>query len=693
MKTRLIVTPLIFLWLYLFSVTGYGQDKEFYFEHITTEDGLSHNSVQSIYQDREGFMWFGTAEGLNKYDGYDFTVYRPDPNNPEHSLTHNVPRDIYEDNKGRLWIATFGGGLNLIDKQSGMVKSFNVNPTNIPEWNVFFSIFEDQEGMLWLGNGLGVVQFDPVREEFTLLEYKGFFFADIIEDASHRLWAAGRGGLYQLDRQSGIFTPIPVDTGLNKQPDCSKLYLDQDGLLWIGTNGEGIFKLDTQQDTVTVTKVKLKGVDTNPSLFNRIIEGGNGYLWIASANGLYRFNKETSETLNITTNQQVPGSLSHYYIGDVFKDRDGNIWVGTENGLNILRHHTKKFNVYQLSPALPSQPLFENNINRLLQDHTGKIWLSSSGSIASGGNYVKGLYSFDRKTHQFQHYSAAVSNSDSLTSNDVTALYIDKKKRLWVGTIEALHLYDSTSNSFKRFYTEIPVWHIHEDPAGKIWIAGNGFGKDGEFVSHGGFATFNPEQEKFGYYFYDPEDTIGLKSHCVSGLTISDDGNIWVGSFSHGFLSFDPKTDSYTHYLASARAKQGELNDKDVEVLYEDERGTLWVGTNQGGLHKFDPLNETFTFYTIEDGLASNHIVSIIADEHERLWIGTNQGLSCFDPTTEKFKSYNTSDGLPSDVFSYNSAYAIDGELLFGTDNGFVIFDPDSIQDNTTMPPVYITGF
>ena len=665
------------------------QPENLRFEHLSELQGLSQNSVRSILQDSEGFMWFGTEDGLNKYDGYTFTVLRHDPNDPEHTLHNNTINDIHEDRKGRLWVATSEGGLHQVDKHTGKVTHYSIMPTYPLRWDRLNTIYEDQEGILWdCGHG-GVTRFDPDTQQFTLYhnpgEFSGIF--SVVEDAAHRFWAGGFGGLYLLDRQTGTFTSVVLDSSIMDLFWCSTLYLDKEGILWVGTDGvfgvegKGLYRLDTRRSPLRFTRYNPGGLISKKVEWNGIYQDAEGYVWICGSEGLHRIDKRTDQVFNFHYIPFKPGSPSHQYANVVYQDRLGALWIGTLNGISKAAAHPKKFHTHQIVPALPSAIHDKNNIVTLLADHTGKIWVGSSGSSFYENSH-HGLYQFDPKTGKFKHLPANPSDADSLADNWVRSLYEDQKKQLWVGTFEALHLLNSTTGKFSRYPSEIPVEHIDEDPLGKLWVGG-------KF----GMASFDPDIGRFKYYKYDRGDTTGLKGMFVNDIMASRTGDIWVALAGAGIARLHQPTDKFTNYLNNPTASQRYLNDKDVRALYEDAEGIVWVGTKQGGLNRFDPHTNTFTYFTMRDSLPSNHIVSIIGDGQGNLWLGTNKGISRFNPKTKTFRNFDVSDGLPANEFLLGSVYSHHGNLMFGSVNGFVSFHPDSIQDNTNIPPVYITGF
>ncbi|MDF9800824.1 signal transduction histidine kinase/ligand-binding sensor domain-containing protein/DNA-binding response OmpR family regulator [Catalinimonas alkaloidigena] len=694
MKTSQTKYPLIFLWLCLFAVTGHGQDESFRFEHITEQNGLSNNAATSIYQDSEGFMWIGTANGLNKYDGYEFEVLRYDPNDPKHSLRHNQISDIYEDREGRLWVTTSGGGFHEVDKHTGKVTRHEIMPLSSFEWNYLMSIYEDQDDNLWVCGFGGLALFDRETEEFTQYPAPGNPTSgkapavfSIARDSANRMWAGTSSGLYQFHQETGEFTYVEMDPSIDPQDFwCNYLYLDKEEVLWIGTDigvhgreSEGLFRMDTKENKLVFNRFDPEGSISKKIYWNGIYEDNQGYLWVYGSEGLHRINKQTDEVLNFEYDPLKPTSLSHENVLAIYQDSEGAYWIGTAHGINKASASPGMFQTYQRIPAHASDVHDENAVSALLEDHTGTVWLGYSGSEPHG-NPRGSLFQFDPNTKKIESLSIKDKAAGDLADNQVLSFLEDSKKRLWVGTGTALNLLDRKTGEFTHYDCEIPIWNMDEGASGKIWVGGKT-----------GMASFDPEGKKFVYYKYNPLDTTRLKHLFVNDILASHTGEIWAATAA-GIARLNPETDLFTHHLPIDAPSPKHLNDISVMTLYEDDEGIIWIGTRMGGLNRFDPGTNTFTHFTTREGLPSNTVFSIVGDDKGELWLGTNKGISHFDPEDKSFQNFDVSDGLPSS-FAGVGSFSSSGKLMFGTDNGFVIFDPDSIQDNITIPPIYITSF
>jgi signal transduction histidine kinase/ligand-binding sensor domain-containing protein/DNA-binding response OmpR family regulator len=681
MKRRLSHFLLVILCLYFSASKVYGQQLNYRFEHLSERQGLSNGSVWSIIQDSEGFMWFGTEEGLNKYDGYTFTTFYPDPHHPDKGLQHNIISDIHEDKKGHLWVATFGGGLHLVNKNTGEITAYGIEPIRIDGWNVFTSIHEDPQGMLWIAAGKGLVCFNPETKEF--IKYPNptqSFTICVAEDHTGGLWIGTWNDLFQFDRDSGKFSRVLLDTNMAKQPQVWSLHVDKEGILWLGTREDGLYHLNIPACQDQFHRFNPNGLVNKNIHFNGIYEDKDGFLWLATTEGLQRIDDKTYEVITFRSDPQLPDRIGQNAISTTYQSRHGTLWVGTNTGIYKASPRYKKFNTYQLAPALPYLSESKNAITDLHVDTTETLWLASTAPNFTK-SFRNGLYQYDVKHRGSKRISLGSNNLYSLSSEEVWAIYQDRNGQLWIGTTEGLNLLDRKTMQFTHYPSKYPVHYIDEAPSGALWVGGDS-----------AIASFDQHLGTYNYYINKPDDSLSLNDHYLFDILASSSGDIYIATASRGINRLDPETGEFTYYMPDQSSPEGHLNDKHIITLYEDSQGIIWIGTNQGGLNRFDPHTEKFTFFSTQEGLASNHVSSIISDKNDNLWIGTSRGLSRFNPITKVFTNYSNLDGLPSNGFVKGSVQNHKGSLLFGTTNGFVIFEPDSIQPNNTVPPVYITG-
>jgi signal transduction histidine kinase/ligand-binding sensor domain-containing protein/DNA-binding response OmpR family regulator len=702
---------LMSLWLVgLWFQSGwiFAQPRPFRFEHLSTRQGLSNNFISSICQDREGFMWFGTADGLNKFDGYQFTAFQFDPSAGNSTLKHTIVTDVHEDRKGRTWVATMGGGLHQVDKRTGKVTAFNPLATLSYYWNVHFNLFEDRQGILWLGTPLGLLRFDPQTKRFT--QYPMERVNHIIgQDAAGDLLVEvkSRGQLFRFNKQTGVFTSIRLQLpklvhnprvwrraasgrqfALPYQADKPvspyAFLLDKSGELWIGTEGNGLFRVRITADTLTPIAYNPKGLLYQTIYESGIFEDSAGLLWISSPEGLQRVNTKTNELVTYQSDPTQPGSLSSNDVRAIYRDRTGTVWIGTDNGINQLLARPKGFQTYPTHlPATPVR-LPEYNFQAVLRDHTGTIWL---------GSLQKGLSRWQAAKSKLEHIQANANNPNSLASEGVSTLFEDHSGQVWVSTKEALHRLDRASGTFTRYPTQVPVMCIDEDRDGKLWIGGS-------VGLKGAIGRLDPITGQCQYYIRDvlqPKSEAALSpnrtlSHfLILDLLVSRTGNVWIAT-AQGLNMLNPATGKFTYYQAARSHSPGMLTDNWVRALYEDEKGILWVGTNHGGLNRFDPGTGQFSYYAMKNGLPSNQVVSIAPDNLGNLWLGTGHGISQFNPSSQKFRNFDVRDGLPDNECNLGSVHSRQGHLIFGTINGAVGFEAAQIKQNNVIPPVQLTS-
>ncbi|QHT69757.1 histidine kinase [Rhodocytophaga rosea] len=708
-----------FLWV-SYRLPATAQNQRVNFEHLTIEDGLSHNFVMYVMQDRKGFLWFGTGSGMDKYDGYRFTNYKFDPQ----------------------------------------------DSTTVPK-NQVFKMWEDSEGMIWIGSSEVTSRFDPRTETFTRLEksadnpYAFKFAQSFNEDAEGNIWVTGsfEGEIRQIDRKTGRFSATNYAEMLasvsgndyKRQAVLHFIYKDRKGVLWFGSpNGLHRLTLTPQgknkPSTVSFTHFRLapedsatSGQKNNPTvnevgnnitgiyedskgvfwvlsrngklytfqpktgkftqfqtdnftpiktyslLPNCFAEDLEGNLWISSYNGLYKLNSDLSQITSFLNDSIDPGSLTHNNVPALIVDNSGILWIATQNGVNKLDPHIKRFEVYAHNPQDPHS-LSNNNISAICEDKQGLVWV---GTLKAGLNVL------NKSTGQFTHYQNNSADDKSLRSDEVGAILEDRNGNLWVGNYTTLSLFNRATNDFTHFTLNhlfledndgTSIFSMYEARDGLLWLGTNN-----------GMLSFDPKTGKTVSYPYDPDRPERMTDWWA--LTILEDsrGNLWIGAGSQALNRLDRKTGAFTHYSYDYH-KRGSISSNTVQSIYEDTKGNLWFGTGEGGLCLFDYVTETFTAYTEKHGLSGNSVFSILDDSEGNLWLGTNNGLSKFSTITKIFTNYDASDGLKSKMFNtlYTEAAAFkgkDGILYFGGNNGLTVFNPVTIDANTFVPPVVITQF
>ncbi|WP_446368394.1 two-component regulator propeller domain-containing protein [Coleofasciculus sp. G3-WIS-01] len=686
----------------------YAQDYQIKFDHIKVNDGLSQSGVAPILQDSQGFMWFGTQDGLNKYNGYTFKIYKHQEEDSL-SLSDNFILSIYEDKEGIIWVGTESGGLNKFDRKTEQFTHYTYDSGNQHSIgnNKVLSIYEDKDEKLWVGtDGGGLNEFNRETEQFTRYTHNlddpnslsNDTVLSIYEDKDGTLWVGTNGGgLNEFNRETEKFTRYihnPDDPNSLSNNIILSIYEDHSDRLWIGTNGGGLnhFNRDTRQF------INFRHESDNPNSLsdntvNSIVEDRLGNLWLATSSwygnyygsALNKFNPETKQFTHYTQALAGQNSLSDNIVGYIFKDKSGIIWIGTGfSGVNKLDTKHKKFTGYKYE-ANNYYSLSDNHVMSIYEDSSGLIWIGTN----SGG-----LNKFNHQTGKFTHYTHDSNNPNSLSSDNVWSIYEDSNGALWVGAFGGgLNKFNRQTGEFTHYIHEPnnpnslnhnTISSIYEGREGTFWIGTFG----------GGIDQFNRQTEEFSHYLHNPDDPNSLSDNSVVSIYEDSSGTLWITTFNGGLNKFDRETEKFTRYTHETNNPNSLSYDR-VLSINEYPAGTLWLGTYGGGLNKFDIATETFTHYTENDGLPSNSVVGILADDNGNLWLSTGNGLSKFNPEAETFRNYDVGDGLQGNEFDGVKAYAKtkDGAMLFGGLNGFNLFYPDQVKDNPHIPPIVITDF
>lgn len=701
--------PLLFILTSFFPASlVFGQNKDLIFAQIFLQHGLSQSIVTNIIQDRTGFMWIATEDGLNKFDGYEFKIYRNDPDN-SNSLSYNQITSLYEDKNGILWLGTFYGGLDSYNPLTNIFTHHKFdanNPLSLSNNNVNI-LYEDKEGFLWVGTDAGLNRYDKNKNIFTRFQNEpgnikslsNNTVRSICEDSSGLLWIGTENGLNLFNRQDNSFTVfrnLPGSSRSLSNNEIYSLYRDKRGILWIGTHGGGLNKL-----------ISPRGGETSPSFFtyksapgNRntlsndevyaVYEDTKGNLWVGTnGGGINILNRETGIFKHYLHDPLNSSSLSYNEIRTIFEDRSGLIWIGTYGGgIDLVNRGRKLFNLYQNIPNTPNS-LSENIVWSVYEDNSGILWIGTHGG---------GLNRLDRSTGTYTHYINSTNNPNSLNHNIVRLVFEDKANNFWIGTNGGgLNKFDKATGRFIHFLhndnDQNSISHnelrsIYQDHSGTIWIGTNGGG-----LNKMEFPGNNYSAPKFKTFRNSAGDPNSLSNDFVRVMLEDRSGNFWIGTQGGGLNRFDRENNTFKQYRAKRDDKKS-INNDYIFAIFEDSKGRLWLGTWGGGLIEFDVKNETFKSYTSKEGLPSDAIYGMLEDGAGYIWVSTNNGLSKFDPVKKTFKNYNVSDGLQNNEFNGGAFFkSTKGEMFFGGIGGFNSFYPDSIKDNPHVPPVVITSF
>jgi ligand-binding sensor domain-containing protein/signal transduction histidine kinase/DNA-binding response OmpR family regulator len=682
----------LFLILWCSQGTLSGQDPALLFELLPHE--LPNNSVRCILRDSKGYMWFGTGDGLVRYDGVKFRVYENDPDNPN-SIDHNSVNTILEDDKQNLWIGT-SAGVNRYNREADNfwhLEMFDHNNQQKKEYVT--SLYIDELGKLWIGTwGTGIIVYDRNENKFEFLQHNTNDETTISsndvtclgKDKSNNMWVGTRRGINLFlhpNKKFQRFTNKSSDTSEPCHNHITSMATDSKGNFWVGTRGAGLNKI-TQEDNGFVF-VHYRGNSNEPAnLSNNVIlslsADKNGFLWIGTENGgLNRLNISNNVLTKYCNEEGNPNSLAGNSIWSIYTDNEGILWIGVYGkGINFVNKKSRKFNTYQRN-ILDKNSLTDNDVRAFAEDRAGAIWIATDGG---------GLCRFDPKTRQVTKKIDSI-DKDSISTNAIMALLYDSRDNLWIGTWSGgIARLNKTQTKIKNYSIGADegsgignVMSIYEDSRGNIWVGSAG----------SGLFLYDLSKDKFVQFACDnfsvPSDGY------ITSFAEDKSGTLWVGTL-YGLISLTSNEKNiYSGQVFYHDAKAGSISSDVIEVMYVDSRGRLWLGTGDKGLNMRN-MDGTFTVFQKKNGLPGNSIKAIDEDKNGNFWVSTNQGLTRFDPTSGKFRNFSKEDGLNSNEFYPGSSIQTrSGEFYFGGKNGFNTFYPDSILDNTFIPPVYITDF
>ncbi len=680
---------LIFIALYLPYKT-YGQSPiKFY--SLSIKQGLSQSTVNCILQDKKGFMWFGTQDGLNLYDGYNFKVFANDPLD-SNSISDNFVHTIYEDKKGDIWIGTELG----LNKFNRATQSF-VQYKNIPGTsstlsdNSVWAICEDSNGTLWIGTDEGGLNsFDRKKKTFThfknndtpVYSFSSNSIRTIFEDKSGIIWIGTQDeGINKYNPKNHAFTRyLHSETKYNSLSNNSVSSICQDtyGFLWIGTN-DGLNRLDIKKQQFLCYRNDNSGINNN--VIKSLYSDKLGMLWIGTGGGgLNKFDPKKLLFAFYEHQPNIANSLNSNNILSIYEDNTGIIWVGTDGGINKFDLRKQNFLHYQLL-SNKTYSLNNNVVWSILEDRNGLLWFGTD----------EGLNKFNNETQIFVDYQYPPQSK----TKSIYALCEDKAGVLWLGMQDGLYLFDRSKEKFTLFQSRSKlvkqlnasrIYAIMEDSRKNLWVGT----KDGLF-------KIDPSRNKISTYTFEFGNRKSLSSSFVRTLLEDEKGFIWVGTNGAGLNKIipgkDEESDSVIAYKFQAEPFSS-LGNYTILSIYEDKMGMLWIGTNGGGLNSYNPETRQSKRYTIKEGLANNVVYGILEDKSQNIWVSTNKGISKFNSTKKSFRNYEDDDGVMGNGFNPGASYKTKkGEFFFGGINGINAFYPGKLTTNRLPPKLAFTDF
>jgi signal transduction histidine kinase/ligand-binding sensor domain-containing protein len=680
-------------------------------DRLTAEHGLPSDLVNCVLQDRAGFLWIGTADGLCRYDGYTFRVFRYDPDN-RHSIASNIVETLYEDRSGVLWIG-LAGGLSRFDKQTERFTSYTYRPDDSTSINAgsVNGMYEDPKGRFWITtwNG-GLQEMDRTRGTFRCYfpEPEADYRKDIMlaspmfPDVSCTdcffvaLAVSGNWRLFSFNGADKTFVPCSSDS-LPRMGYIWNIIGDDSGMVWFVTSN-GLRSFDPK------TRMFL-GLESMPEEFQKMRKtqlfsgymDAVGQLWLGTYNdGLYVFDQKKRLVAQYRKSENNPASLSGNAIRAIHSDRSGIVWVGTTtHGLNRITGSAQRFRNFRPEPE-GAPTYLVNPITALFESRSGTIWAGTANT---------GVLRWDTQTGEFQRAGQVFPELDSLTRRYIFSLCESRENQLWIGMNgHGLARFDPTRRTVQVYVndpadsTSLSTNYVNallEDRAGRLWAG-----------TYSNLDRYDPQTGRFvHYYLADPKNPANRFLNQVTCLYEDKSGAIWVGT-AYSLSLLNPETGSFRHFLR-IKKDDNDFQHLGISVIFRDESGTIWAGT-ENGLYRLDfpyPANPnkgtpTIRRYTEADGLPNQRIFSIVADGRGRLWLNTLRGIAVFrnpnhnERTPPDFKNYSSDDGLLSRSYVRSTCIkSRSGHLYFGGRDGFDVFHPDSIQDDQFKPPVVITAF
>ncbi|HEU4903101.1 MAG TPA: two-component regulator propeller domain-containing protein [Flavisolibacter sp.] len=639
--------------------------QSYSFKHYQVENGLSNNAVICSLQDKRGFLWFGTKDGLNRFDGYTFKVFRHNPD--EHgSIGNNFIESLYEDGSGTLWIGTEKG----LYKFDALSERFEVVPAAA---NLQISeLAVDSQGNIWFINGFTLYRY--AQKSGTLATYnpQDYFEATgICTTPGGTVWlSTSNGFLQRFNAATNSFTPFDVFPKTRAGSKwIEKIQNVNDSAILVGTSNAGLKIFSTK--TNATRDIDLQQGHKTDLFVRSFLQTAPDETWIGTESGVFVYNNRTGKAINLGKKYNDPFSLSDNAVYTFCHDKEGGVWIGTYfGGLNYYPRQFTPFKKY--FPKIGENSLSGNVVREIRKDSAGNLWIGTEDA---------GLNKLDANG-RFTHYLPAGTRG-SLCYSNIHGLLL-RGHELWIGTFEhGLDVMDTRSGKVVRHYGIGNGSALHSNFIYTIYQTAEGDILLGTTI---GLYQYNRVKNDF-------DAVAGMPLYNWYTSIVKDaSGVIWTGTYGNGINFLDTRTGRSGNLQYNA-ADKNSLSSNRVNAIFEDREKNLWFAT-EDGLCKWNPAAKNFKRYSTANGFPSNFMMSILEDEKKRLWISTTKGLVCFNPASEMLKIFTTANGLLSDQLNFSSAYKdADGRMYFGSAKGLVSFQPAEFSQTTFTPPVYITGF
>ena len=688
MKAFLKMRPVMIVFVF-FTLNVHTQN--FFFTKYPIESGLSQSVVNSIFQDVKGYIWVGTQNGLNRFDGYNFEIFTYKPSDTT-TISNNWIYSIAEDRNGNLWIGTKGGLNQFVrsEKKFRRINWINGYSTNLTDH--VYDVLVSKSGKIIVNTPPVLTIWDPGIKKFSHytseLPFDGAVKDNripLLEDRTGLIWIGSTRGLACFNPLTEKFTYFhhdPKDLNSLCDDNITALYEAKDGNLWIGTsNGLNLYekKLNVMK---VIMKDRLHGQSLSSQFIHAITGDPSGNIWVGTeGGGLNRISRSKEGTISIENYTNELHGLSHNIVFSLWVDRSENLWIGTLQGLSKTDLKPRKFNLYRTSDTPTPINLLGNVIASIYKDDDGLLWV---------GNWGQGLNIVNRKTGKVMHFSSKHTGNFYIPNDFVHAIFRDAGKNIWIGTRDGILVYDRARNSFTRFreffhgknlpdLSNMRIYMIIRSRDNSYWIG-----------TQNGLYRVNLYKDEIEIFNVQGPAQQRISGNQIFCLLEDRDGLIWIATLS-GLDVYNPKTKKIKHYQKDP-GNPNSLCDNFVTALCEDHDGNIWIGTNSY-LNKFRKHDSTFVYYAQESNFPNNLIYQITEDERKNLWFATGGGLCRLDPATGRFRTYTVEEGLQSMEFNLRANFkSSDGEVFFGGMNGFNSFYPNSLKDNPFIPEIVFTS-
>lgn len=690
---------IIGLLIILSCINVQAQPERYKFNHLGANQGLSHNQVTCFLKDKKGFLWIGTASGLNRYDGYSIKVFRNDSRDSS-SLAYDEIAKLFEMPEGKIGVLTLAG-LNLYDPEKENFQT-NLNPFyqtyHIPP-GIISDVVKDRQGNFWiLHASAGIIKYDVATKKSMPLRHSSADSTSIAsdtvssftEDAMGNNWIIHSNGvLEKLSMQDHAYKVVyRNDLMARKNKKVSLNYhilADADGDLWIyvTNDNEGVFYFNIKEKKIRHFNKDSQEGKLNTDIISGVVQDDKGLVWIGTDHGgINIVNKKDFSVSYILHRDEDENSLAQNSVNPLYCDDEGIVWIGTfKRGVDYYHENIIRFPLYRHFP-LDIKGLPYSDVNRFVEDDKGNLWIGTNGG---------GLIYYDRHTETFKQFRNNPQNPESLSADVIVSLCIDHEKKLWIGTYYGgLNSFDGQKFTRYTHRADQPgslaghsVWEIFEDSHSNLWIG----------TLNEGLDLFDQHTKTFSHY--KSGDVNSIQSNYISAITEDKEGNLWIGT-GVGIDVLLRDTHRFIHY-ASQNNNASSLSNNSILDIKEDSKGRMWIGTH-GGLNLFDKKTKTFRVFRESEGLPHATILTILEDNNGNLWMGTPNGLSNmildYGIVNYKFRNYDEADGLQGKQFNENAACKTrKGELIFGGANGFNIFKPEQLGLNKNKPQVVLSDF